>query len=489
MPPGRITIVGLGPGGLDRLVGVARDAVLDPDATVVVRTLGHPAASELAAERNVVPCDDLYDAAVDFDELYDAIADRVLGRAASADVVYAVPGSAVVGERSVAMIRQQAPERGLSITLHAGESFLDLVWIYARCDPIAEGAQVLDGRRLPDPLQLHLPTVVTQVDRPEVLVDVAVALGRTLPDDTEVTVLDRLGDADELVETMPLRELAGFDCGPRTSLFLRPPATGWFGLVTTNRLLRSECPWDREQTHRSLVPHVIEETYELVDAVDKLGAEAPGGAPDFGAYAEVEEELGDLLLQVVFHATLAQEPGAFGIEEVAEGIRRKLVARHPHVFGDVVAHDAGTVRANWEQLKHDEKARASLMDDVPRAMPALSRADKLQRRAAAVGFDWPEIAPVVAKLVEEVEELKRDLDDREAATHELGDVLFSVVNLARHLGIDAELAFRRANDRFAERFRTVERLAVEAGSDLAAMSLEELDSLWERAKRGGRAAR
>ncbi len=475
-------MVGLGPGGLERLTGAGRDFVLDPARAVVVRTLHHPAAAELAERRDVASCDDLYETEAGFDGVYAAIADRVIVMAAKGPVTYAVPGSAAVGERSVAIIRRLAAERELATSIHPGESFLDLVWVQTGCDPIANGVQVLDGRALPDPLQLHVPTVVTQVDRREVLADVAVALGRTLPVGTPVTVLDRLGDPDEVVLATTLQELPRYEPGPRTSLYLDPPPTGWYGLVTTNRRLRTECPWDREQTHHSLLPHLIEETYETVEAITRLDADAPGGDPDFGAYAEVEEELGDLLLQVVFHATLAEEPGAFGVEEIAEGIRRKLVLRHPHVFGEVEADDATTVKANWEQIKAGEKARESLMDDVPQAMPALSRADKLQRRAASAGFDWPELAPVFDKLREEVEELAADLHDPDRAAHELGDVLFTVVNLARHLAIDPEVAFRRANDRFAERFRTIERLASLAGKRLTDMSLDELDALWDRAK-------
>ncbi len=477
-----LTIVGLGPAGLDRLPDTTIAALDDPDRAVIVRTLRHPAAAELAARREVVSCDDLYDRAEGFDDLYAAITDRVFDAVQRGPAVYAVPGSAVVGERAVRALRNRAAEENVSVVVRPGESFLDLAWLRTGCDPITDSVQILDGRALPDPLQLHVPTLITQVDRPEVLADVVVALGRTLPDDTLVVFLDRLGDPDEVVATAPLHELHRHAPGPRTSLYLAPPLNGWFGLVTTNRLLRTECPWDRKQTHHSLLRHLIEETYETVEAISVLSEAAPGGEPDFGAYAEVEEELGDLLLQVVFHATLAEEPGAFGVEEVAEGIRRKLVHRHPHVFGDVTAEDAETVKANWESLKAAEKTRDSLMDDVPQALPALARADKLQRRAASAGFDWETLDPVMAKLREEVAELHEDIDDPAAAIHELGDVLFSVINLARHLDIDAEMAFRRANDRFESRFRIVEDLAAASGRTLGDMSLEELDAYWDQAK-------
>jgi tetrapyrrole methylase family protein/MazG family protein len=277
--------------------------------------------------------------------------------------------------------------------------------------------------------------------------------------------------------------LARAAVGPRTSLFLDPPPSGWHGLVVTNRILRTECPWDARQTHHSLVSHLVEETYELVEAISELPAEAPGGVADFDAYIDVEEELGDVLLQVVFHATLAAEAGAFDVEEVAEGIRRKLVERHSHVFGDVDAPDADAARVNWEREKQREKGRASLMDGIISSLPALARATRIQQRAAAVGFDWPEAAPVLDKIVEEVGELRADMADPARAAEELGDLLLATVNLARHLEVDPELALRGAADRFAGRFRIVEGLAAAASRDLAEMSLEELEELWQEAKR------
>ena len=252
-----------------------------------------------------------------------------------------------------------------------GESFLDLVLERAGADPLERGLQVLDGRSLPDPLLLHLPTVIAQVDTAAVLYDVRDALLRLLPPETPVTRLADLGGPEEQVEHLALTDLAAGHAGLRVSLFLDPVPPGWPGLVQINARLRRECPWDRRQTHHSLARHLIEEAYETVAALEALPPEAPGGEPDYPGYVEAEEELGDLLLQVVFHATLAAEAGAFGVEEVAEGIRRKLVRRHPHVFGDVEAATAEAVLANWEQLKREEKGRESLLDGVPEALPAL----------------------------------------------------------------------------------------------------------------------
>ena len=246
--------------------------------------------------------------------------------------------------------------------------------------------------------------------------------------------------------------------------------------------MRQECPWDRKQTHHSLVSHLLEETYETVESIRALPPESPGGEVDYGAYAEVEEELGDLLLQVVFHATLAREVGAFDVEEVAEIIRRKLVNRHPHVFGDVVAEDAATVITNWETIKGEEKRRESLMDDVPTAMPALIRADKVQRRAKSVGFDWDEAEPVFDKIREELVELAEVADHPVRATEEFGDLLFAAVNLARHLGVDPELALAGANDRFSARIRHMEAIAAARGTSLADLKMMELDSMWDAAK-------
>ena len=479
---GHLTVLGLGPSGLDRLRSGDLDVLLDPAVSVIVRTEVHPAVSQLAQRRPIVACDDLYETGEGFDEVYDAIVERVLAAARSGPVVYGVPGSAVVGERAVARLVAAAEAEGIPWVMIPGESFIDTACAAVGVDPIADGLQVLDARNLPDPLPLHLPSFITQIDSPFVAGEVALALGRTLPDSARVVMLDRIGDEDGTSIESTVAELPRAATGPRTTLFVPAADVGWLGLIATNRVLRAECPWDGKQTHHTLVSHLLEETYETVDAIGALSVDAPNGDVDLGAYAVLEEELGDLLLQIVFHATLAAEAGAFDVDEVAERVRRKIVHRHPHVFGDVVATEVGEVLANWEELKNAEKNRESLMDDIPTALPGIARADKIQRRVAAVGFDWPNDEPVFAKVEEELEELRAVRTDRERATAELGDLLFAAVNLARHLDVDPEIALARANDTFIERFRVVEQLAEGENLRLRDCDLSELDRLWEISK-------
>ncbi len=253
-------------------------------------------------------------------------------------------------------------------------------------------------------------------------------------------------------------------------------------LVAIVTQLRSPngCPWDREQTHQSLKPFLIEETYEAIEQID--GDSMPG----------LREELGDILLQVMLHSEIASEGGHFTVAAVIEGLVTKLVRRHPHVFGHAQARTADEVAARWEVLKSEERHGASLMEGMPANLPTLTYAQRAQGRAANVGFDWPSIDGVLAKVVEEAAELAEAVGEgadastqlsRAAQEWELGDLLFSLVNLARRLDIDAEGALRNANRRFVARFRQMEDMASERGTDLATMSSDEMDSLWEDAKR------
>lgn len=237
------------------------------------------------------------------------------------------------------------------------------------------------------------------------------------------------------------------------------------------------CPWDREQTHATLRAALIEECYEVVDAID---------AADDG---NLREELGDLLLHVVMHAQMAEERGGFGFDGVADEICEKLVRRHPHVFGDVPLADSAEVLRRWEEIKRAEKAeRTSAVDGVPRGLPALMAALKVQKKAARVGFDWDEVEPVLEKVVEETAEVREAMGegDPEALTEEIGDLLFSVVNLARKLHVDPELALRAATGKFVRRFQSVESAVEAGGRRVEDCSLNELDAVWEAQKAAGK---
>lgn len=470
-----ITVIGLGPGDFDRVPGPVKHNLLNPEARVIARTARHPAADQLSEERPVEFCDDLYEASSSFGEVYESIVERVLAAESDGDVIYAVPGSPYVGEFAVRALIAS----GAEIEIVPGESFVDAVLAEVGYDPLDRGLQILNGHDLPDPLVLDKPTIIAHLDSAEILADVGVLVDRVTPEEALVTVLADLGSANARVVTTEPGSVDVALAGLRTSLFIDTSPGGLVGAVRTMRLLRSECPWDRDQTHQSLIKNLVEESYELIDAIERNDTVTP----DWVGYAEVEDELGDVLLQVLFHAAIAREAGAFDIDDVAEVLRQKLIRRHPHVFGDVVAETPEEVKANWDRIKADETPSSdagSALDGVPPGMPALHRAAKIQNRAAKVGFDWDEAIDVLPKVTEELEELGAAISEGGDVESELGDTLFSIINLARHLGLDAELALRGATNRFEERFRLMER-----DGPLDNLDLDTLNERWERAKRGG----
>ncbi len=272
---------------------------------------------------------------------------------------------------------------------------------------------------------------------------------------------------------------------PTPETLPREPLARLLAVMAWLRDREHGCPWDIDQTFRTIAPYTLEEAYEVADAIER------------DDLAGLKEELGDLLLQVVYHAQMASElpttAGAFDFAAVAQGIADKMIARHPHVFGDAVIDTAEAQTASWEARKAAERAArgepaapAGTLDGVARALPALVRAEKLQKRAARVGFDWPEIGPVIDKIEEELGELRAELAagtiDRARAGDELGDVLFAVANLARHLKLDPEAALRATNDKFERRFRHIERRLAETGRKPADASLEEMEAFWQEAK-------
>ena len=280
----------------------------------------------------------------------------------------------------------------------------------------------------------------------------------------------------EITPGMPRATLSASITMPLVPL---PPASthhSWYDLIEIMARLRASCPWDREQTHRTLVPYLIEETYEVVEAIEQSDE------------AALCEELGDLLLQIVFHAQLGTETGKFTIADVVDALSNKMVRRHPHVFGDAVIEDVDAQWKNWEKLKSQEatgQKRKSRLDGIPRHLGALQRGQRMQEKAARVGFDWPAVRDVLDKLDEELGELaeaQREKQDDPHVREELGDVFFTLVNLSRAMGIDAETAMREANEKFYKRFSFMEQRAAKDGKQLSDMSIDELEELWQLAK-------
>lgn len=363
---------------------------------------------------------------------------------------------------------------------------LERIWGLLGLDPFEAGVTLVDPDHVSGAAGGSGPVLVAHVDDDAALRSVREALGAAGGD--EVVVIQRLGAPDQrmLVTTWDEARVE-----PGTCLYVaeRPVrvgegdvASGYARFHELIRTLRERCPWDRQQTHTSLVPFLIEETFELVDALQELDPDQPA------TYDALVEELGDVLFQIEFHAVIGEQDGRFTIADVTRGIHDKLVRRHPHVFGDVEAEDAATVVANWDEIKRAEKGRESLFEGVARSSPALAYTQQLMRKAARVGFDWPDVDGPLAKLDEELEELRAVIavPDGErgpvAVADELGDVLATVVSVARHLGVDAEAAARAAAGKFRRRFEHVERLAAERGIDLRAAGLEVLDALWDEVK-------
>lgn len=292
-----VLVIGLGPAGLGQLPDSTRALLLDPAFKVVLRTIAHPAAAELSALREVVTCDDLYDRAEDFEEVYAAIVERVLEYQAGEGVIYAVPGSPLVGEFAVADLRKRVP-----VEIIPSPSFLDATLSAVGYDPLDRGLRILDGHALPTPLLIDGPTIIAHLDQPLILADVVASLGRVVDESSEVTlVIDAGGDQERLLTTS-IDSVDPRQAGLRTSIFMDPTPGGLAGVISVMARLRKDCPWDRAQTHESLVKNLLEETHELVDAIAA------------GAEGAILDELGDLLLQVLFHSEIAT---SFGVEDVA----------------------------------------------------------------------------------------------------------------------------------------------------------------------------
>ncbi|WP_339834377.1 nucleoside triphosphate pyrophosphohydrolase [Paenibacillus sp. FSL R7-0272] len=492
-----LTVVGLGSGDADQLtLGIIKK--MKHAATLYVRTLDHPVLNDLQQEGlEMTSFDTIYESKSSFPEVYDEIANQLIDAARSSDagteIVYAVPGHPMVAEASVRLLKERCPQQGISLRIMGGESFLDEAFIRLGFDPI-EGFQLLDASSLsPELIQPQLHTLIGQVYDGFTASDVKLCLMEVYPDDYPVFVGHALGVQDqEVIHKVPLHELDRTPGYGNLSLIYVPKniddalrRRSFARLHEIVNILRSPggCPWDQEQTHQSIRKNLIEETYEVIETIDE-------DDPD-----HMKEELGDLLLQIMLHSQMEEEVGTFNVYDVIEGLNDKLIFRHPHVFGDNQAEDANEALQNWEQMKAEEKKRkgqdvekTSVLDGIPRDLPALMKGYKLQKKAAKVGFDWDDVEGVFAKIEEELAELREAVQqghDAEARKLELGDVLFATANVARFIDTDPEEALAATNRKFVARFQYIEDRLREQGKTPAESTVEEMERFWQQAKKAG----
>jgi tetrapyrrole methylase family protein/MazG family protein len=478
-----ITLLGLGPGDPKLLT---REAwlILNNASEVYLRTSEHPTVSDLSNTLQVHSFDFLYEDLDSFQEVYDRIVETVLSLGRSPEgVIYCVPGDPFIGESTSPEIYHRAQDAGIPVQVCHGISFIEPVFAALGIDPLPFTSLVdaltlmdWDHPRFPP----DTPTLIAQIYDAYTAGEVKLNLMSVFPDLHEVKLVHSAGTEREIVEDLFLYEI---DRSPHVGLstVLYLPALDDFvsfeGLQEIAARLRSPegCPWDREQTLKTMRPHLLEETYEALAAIDKHSP------------LKIQEELGDLLLVILMVIQISSEEGLFTSADVVKGISTKLIRRHPHVFGTLEVAGTKEVLRNWEILKTLEREENGdpdkfLLDGVSITLPALVQAQEYQDRAARIGFDWRGIEGVFEKIVEEIQELSAATSESQR-TSEIGDLLFSIVNISRWLEIDAESALREANNRFRERFSYIERICRDRGLALSQMSLEELDKLWDEAKK------
>ncbi|MDX9871992.1 MAG: nucleoside triphosphate pyrophosphohydrolase [Clostridia bacterium] len=495
-----IFIVGLGPGQLDNLSLGAKEA-LGRGKKIFLRTAEHPIVSQLASLKiKFTAFDYLYEEKNSFEEIYGAIVQSLIREAYSSDgtapLIYAVPGHPLVGEESVRRLLQAAPAENLKVSIIPGMSFLDAVYALLRIDPA-------EGFTLQDALSLDIRNISTashllflQVYNKLVASDLKLALLEKFPAEYPAVIIRAAGiEKEEEMVRVPLWALDHYEkFNHLTSVYLEPapPSAGTAGvqagavypldpLVEIMQLLLSPqgCPWDREQTHESLKTCLLEEAYEVIEAIDLKDMH------------KLREELGDLLLQVVFHSALAQGRGDFTPNDVIAEIVEKMIRRHPHVFGEGSAQDAAEVIVNWENIKAQERGENKteqvrlprIMKKLNRSAPALLLAEEVQEKARRVGFDWEDAQGAWDKVFEEINELKEAKTDKIKAEEELGDLLFAVVNVARFLQVSPELALRTSTNKFIKRFNYIEQKLQKNNKKWEEMDLKQLDLLWNEAKK------
>ncbi|HLO10636.1 MAG TPA: nucleoside triphosphate pyrophosphohydrolase [Pseudoneobacillus sp.] len=484
----KIEVIGLGAGDLDQLpLGVYKK--LRSNNRLFLRTKEHPVVTELEKEGvTYTSFDYIYEENDQFEAVYENICYQLLEEAKQGPVVYAVPGHPLVAEKTVQLLLESQKRGEVDLEIGGGQSFIDALFQALKIDPV-EGFQLLDGTALKkDQLQIQQHMIISQVYDQFVASEVKLTLMEMLPDEYPVFIVTAAGSQEEIIKEVKLYELdREMTLNNLTSLYVPP--------VKDDSILRKQfstlreiiaelrgpngCPWDKKQTHESLKKYLIEETFEVIEAINNDEDD------------NLVEELGDVLLQIMLHAQIGEDEGFFTINDVIETLSNKMVRRHPHVFGNEKALNADEVVTIWEDIKKREKGNLeeSLLEGIGYDIPNLIRAYELQKKAAKVGFDWETIGPALEKVYEEIKELEVEMNKNTNNHHELtdefGDILFALVNVARFLKIQPEEALFGANEKFKRRFQFIEKRVQESGKSFKEYSLEELDQFWNEAKQKG----
>lgn len=475
-----IRILGLGPGSKDDLT-IGSINIMKSVNNLYLRTEKHPNVEyleELGIKFSTF--DSFYDEGESFDEVYKKIAEFIVDKE---DAVYAVPGHPLVAEKSVALILEMARSKDIKVQILPAVSFIDAIINAIEVDPIG-GLKIIDGlelgRQKPD---LEVGNIITQVYSKLIVSEAKIKLMDYYEDEQEVYLIRAAGVKElEKIEVMPLYMIDRVDWVDYLTSIYIPPVKNkqkkdFNDLLEVMETLRSEegCPWDKEQTHETLKRYLIEETYEVIDAIDKDDME------------NLCEELGDVLLQVVFHSQIAKEFGEFDIRDVIHGIADKMIKRHTHVFGADRCKTSQEVLINWEEIKRKEKKIEFYTDNlklIPRSLPALIRSYKVQEKAAKVGFDWEKTEDAILKVHEELGEFLEAFAEEniENMNEELGDLIFAIVNVSRFLEVNPEFALTNTIEKFISRFEYIESQSSKNGIKLEEMTLNEMDKLWNEAK-------
>ncbi len=492
-----IIVVGLGPGSLEQLsFGVWQ--TLNTGEKIYFRTGRHPVVQELAEQGiSFSTFDHVYEVKESFKEVYEEIAQSLIGSlnadTSSEQLIYGVPGHPLIGEDSVRLLLEKGPLNGIKITIKPSMSFIDALYGITGLNPAI-------GYRVHDALSVELgdinpveQLIFFQVYNRMVASDLKLMLLEAYPYDHPVIVIRGAGIPNEeriaRVELYKLDHIDWFD--HLTSVYLEPLedkskySVARYSLdpliEVMEKLLSPEgCPWDLQQDHFTLKPCILEEAYEVIEAIDSKDM------------YKLREELGDLLLQIVFHSALAEKRGDFSSNDVVETITKKMIRRHPHVFADTIVRDSDEVLVNWERIKAEERGNGlsetteeRVMDRLNKTLPALMLAEEVQKKAKKVGFDWPNADGAWDKLFEEIAELKEACQERKNIEDELGDLIFAVVNIARFVKVSPEAALMKTVRKFIGRFNYIEQNIAKNGIKWEQMDLASLDILWEKAKKAG----